>query len=52
MTSKIKSPDGWKVIRWKDKANKRWVNTIPKSYLKKFKKDCKKKGCKILKVYN
>ena len=45
--SKIKSPDGWKVVRWKDNSNHTWVNTMPKGYFKHFKKDCEKKKCKI-----
>lgn len=49
--TKIKAPNGWLIVKWKDKCGKKWVNTIPKSYLKHMKTRCKKLNCKIIKIW-
>ena len=30
---KIRAPNGWVIIIWKDKLKKKWVNTIPKNHV-------------------
>ncbi len=48
--AKIRAPDGWAIIYWKDSTKKKWVNTIPSSQLTITKMRILDKGGKILKI--
>jgi len=49
--SKLKAPHGWVIVKWKDKSGKIWVNTIPKGGLRHMRRQAKKLGSKIIKVW-
>ena len=48
--AKMKAPDGWRIVIWKDSTGKRWVDTIPEGALNNSLSNINSKGGRVIRV--